>query len=289
MKKTLFTLVTLALVAMAASCGKDDQPTGLKRLCEIGNTGKAVSFVSYSTYKDGSQTRVENNADIRYNADYTKINALDCSEGIPGVMMKDHSYIINGDSIVDEEGKIAYNNLRFNDKGYIVHLEDFTQPIPNRGVTHTSYDVEYNGEERMTRVSFTYRDSTDNPVFTWDYELSWEEGLLKSITSYHNGEEEKSISFAYGSQNNVFRQPTSTVLRNMNQLSLDPIRSFLVAGYFGKGPDKFEVSSHEQGSSVAEDRTYSVELDAEGKINVLHETYGEGSHADYTFTYSDIE
>ena len=83
---------------------------------------------------------------------------------------------------------------------------------------------------------------------------------------------------------------SSTVL---NFLSLDDIRPFLVAGYFGKGPDRFEVSSHEPGSLVAEDRTYSVELDAEGKINALHEEYSAGdgkySHVDYTFTYSEIK
>ena len=125
-------------------------------------------------------------------------------------------------------------------------------------------------------------------VRTQNIDLLWEGGLLKSVRFDNNGEV-STTTYEYGDQINVHRQPSVSFFSSLNLLSLDIMRPFLAAGYFGKGSDKFEVSSHEPGSAVAEDRTYSVELDAEGKINVLHEKYGEGSYKDYTFTYSDIK
>lgn len=281
--------MTLALVALTAGCSKDDQLVKSKSICEIGNTGKVVSSVSRSSYTDGSQIKIVDNATIWYCPDCSKINALDHSEGIPGMKMMDYSYVLHGNTIVNAEGKIAYDHLKFNDKGYVVYLEDFTQPNPDKGITHTSYDVEYNSEDRMSKLTLTFRDNAGKTVYTWAYELLWEGGLLNSIAGKYNDKEETKISFKYGNQANVFRQPTLTVLPNLNLLSLNPIRSFLAAGYFGKGPDRFEISSNEPGSTVAEDKTYSVELDAEGKIHTMHAEYGEGSHVDYTFTYSEVK
>ena len=92
-----------------------------------------------------------------------------------------------------------------------------------------------------------------------------------------------------GNQDNVLRQPSASFFNSLNLLTLDVYRPFLTAGYFGKGPDRFETSSHKLGFPVAEDRTYSVELYAEGKITVLHKKFGEGSYKDYTFNYADIK
>lgn len=159
MKKTISPFVTLAaLVVLAAGCDINDRPFESKRFCEIGYTGKVVSSVSRSMYKGGSSTRIEDNATIWYCPDCSKINALDHSEGSPGIRMTDYSYVLHGDAIVNAEGKVAYGNLKFNGKGYVVHLEDFAQTNPDKGITHISYDVEYNGEDSHIDYTFTYSD-----------------------------------------------------------------------------------------------------------------------------------
>lgn len=288
MKKTLCVLVTLAIVAMAVSCSQDDQPAEQKRLCEIGTTGKAVSSVSYSKYRDGSQTRIESNATIWYCPDCSKITAYDLSEGIPGMLMKDHSFVLHGDAVIDNDGEVAFSGIKFNDKGYICHLTDFQGFSTSQGTTHVTYDITYNDEDRMSKITYTFLDADEKPTRIQHIDLFWENGLLQSV-KFDNDGEIRSTTYEYGNQENVHRQPSASFFNSLNLLSLDIIRPFLTAGYFGKGPDKFEVSSHEPGASVAEDKAYSVELDSEGKLNVLHEAYGEGSHTDYVFTYSNIK
>lgn len=291
MKKNLFTLMALALVVMVASCNKDEESATPKSPYEIGNTGKVVSTMNELCYSDGSPNTLVQNITLHYAGDFSKINSLDYSEGILDRLMKDYFFTIEGNTIVDGDGAIAYSDIKLNDKGRIVHLEDYTQPNRSRGITHTTFDIQYNSEDRMTQAKFTAIDTTGGIVYTWIYDLLWKGGLLQSIHAQHNGEAYSAISFTYGSQPNVFCQPTYAALDNLNMVSINGMRAFVAAGYFGKGSDKFMVSStqvHFEDSETLEN-TYSVELDSEGKISALHKEYQDGRHYDMTFTYSDIK
>ena len=279
--------MTLALVALAAGCNKNDNPFGLKRLCEIGNTGKVASSCNISSSTDGSSITLESNMTFWYCPDCSKITAYDLSEGMPGRLMKDYSFVLHGDDVVDSNGEVVFNGFKFNDKGYVSHLVCFKEFSTSQGTTHVTFDIAYNDEDRMSKITYNFLDADEKPVHIQNIDLLWEVGLLKSVKFDNNGKV-STTTYEYGNQTNVHRQPSVSFFNSLNFLSLDDIRPFLVAGYFGKGPDMFEVSSHEPGSLVAEDRTYSVELDAEGKINALHEEYGEGSHKEYAFTYSGI-
>ncbi len=286
MKKIVFIFFTLALMALTISCSKDDQPFKSQKVCEIGNTGKVVSSVSYSTYSDDSPYTFASNMTLRYSPDCSKITEYDLSEGIPGKLMKDYSYNLHGDTVIDNKGKVLFNDLKFNDKGYICHLTDF-QGF-SHGTTHVTYDISYNNEDRMSKITFHFLDADEKTNRIQNVNLFWENGLLKSVEFDNNGEV-KTTTYEYGDKLNIHHQASVSFFSSLNLLSLDIMRPFLAAGYFGKGPDKFEVSSLETSSSAAESRTYSVELDAEGKINALHEEYGKGSHVDYTFTYYNIK
>lgn len=279
--------MTLALVALAAGCNKNDNPFGLKRLCEIGNTGKVASSCNISSSTEGSSITLESNMTFWYCPDCSRITAYDLSEGMPGRLMKDCSFVLHGDDVVNSNGEVVFNGFKFNDKGYISHLVCFKEFSTSQGTTHVTFDIEYNAEDRMSRITYNFLDADEKSVRIQYFDLFWENGLLKSVKFDNNGDV-STTTYEYGNLTNVHRQPSVSFFNSLNLLSLDIFRPFLVAGYFGKGPDRFEVSSHEPGSSVAEDRTYSVDLDPEGKINALHEEYGEGSHKEYAFTYSSI-
>lgn len=289
MNKTVIPLMALTLVALTASCSKDDKPIESKKsICEIGNTGKVASSCNISTSTDGSPITLVSDMTFWYCPDCSKITAYDLSEGMPGRLMKDYSFVLHGDAVIDNNGDVVFNGFKFNDKGYVSHLVCFKEFSTSQGTTHVTFDIAYNDEDRMSKITYNFLDANEKPVHIQNIDLLWEVGLLKSVKFDNNGEV-STTTYEYGKQENVHRQPSVSFFNSLNFLSLDDIRPFLVAGYFGKGPDMFEVSSHEPGSLVAKDRTYSVELDAEGKINALHEEYGEGSHKEYAFTYSDIK
>lgn len=290
--KKLFQLftVTLSVITLSTSCHDNDEPETRKQtiFCEIGNTGKVVSTFNVATGKDGAPNTIVSNMTLMYSPDCSEITAYNLSEGIPGLLMKDYTFTLNGGTVVDNNGEVVFNDFKFNDKGFVSHLVGLQGFSTADGATHVTYDIIYNKEDRMSKITYTYLDANEKTTRIQNIDLSWENGLLKSVKFDNNGEV-STTTYEYGNQANVHRQPSASFFCSLNLLSVDIMRPFLAAGYFGKGPDKFEVSSHEAGSAVAEDRTYSVELDAEGKINTLHEKYGEGSYKDYTFTYSDIK
>lgn len=286
MKKIEFFYLALAITTLTLSCSEDDQPFKSQSFCEIGNTGKVVASCNELSSKDGSPITIATNINLLYSPDYSKISNYDLSEGVPGRLMNDYSYILQGNSVIDKDGKALYGDFKFNDKGYVSHLVDY-ENYSEPSVTHVTYDIAYNAEDRMSKITYNYMDANEKPLRVQVFDLLWEDGLLKAVKFDNNGEVQ-TTTYEYGNQTNVHRQPSASYFNDLNLLSLATIRPFLIAGYFGKGPDRFEVATHSPESYVAKDRIHSVDLDEEGKIIALHEEYNGGTHVDYTFTYDDI-
>lgn len=291
MKKIFYSFtVILSAVILLAGCEKNDETETPKQvnICEIGNTGKVVSSYNVSKSSDGSPIMLISDMILQYSPDYSKIAAYNLSDSISGMSMKKYSFVLHGDSVIDDKGEVIFSDFKFNDKGYVCHLVELKEFSKSQGTTHFTYDIAYNAEDRMSKITYSYMDANEKLLRIQNINIVWENGLLKEVQFDNNGKVTTTI-YEYGNQTNVHHQPSVFFFRSLNSLSLDNIRPFLIAGYFGKGSDKFEVSSYEQEESDAEKRTYSVELDAEGKINALHEVSDEGKHVDYTFKYSNIK
>lgn len=279
-------IATLAVIAPFAGCQKNEETETIKQnpVCEIGNTGKVISSYSSSTTWDGSSRTLLSNFDLWYSTDCSKMTAYDLTQGIPDVQMMDYSYVLQGQTLVENEGRVIYDGIEFNDKGFISHLVSYIDVNSSQGITHTTYDIAYNAEDRMSKITYVFKDADEKAIRTQFINLHWEAGLLKSVT-FDNEGDISTTTYEYGNQENVHRQPSIAILSSLNLLYQDCSRPFFVAGYFGKGSDRFEISSHKESANSVEDASISVELDAEGKINVLHEWEDNGRHVDYTFSY----
>lgn len=287
MKRTLFSLLTVVAVCFAAvSCHDEDEPVVEKSSCEVGSTGKVVSGFKSTMSAVGRQTMLVFETTLWYCPDCSRITALDYSEGIAGVLMKNSSFTLHGNSIVMDDGDVAYRNITFNDKGYITYFEDLT--LTAKDEAYWSIDVEYAGD-RLSKATYTHRNAMKEAIRVITYSCQWEDGLLKSLTTNNNGEE-STVTYTYGNEVNVHRQPTSAMLYDMNILSLDPIRTFALAGYFGKGPDKFETSSVAIDGSSVDKSSYTFTVDEDGLIKEMLKKYESGGQ-EYnrldTWTYSD--
>ena len=187
MKKIFLPFIALTLVALTTGCSKDEQPVKSKSICEIGNTGKVVSSCNVLSGKDGSPNTIASNMAFWYCPDCSRITAYDLSEGIPGMLMKDYSFVLHGDAVVDNSGEVVFNGFKFNDKGYVSHLVDFKEFSTSQGTTHVTFDIVYNDEDRMSKITYNFLDADEKPTRIQNIDLLWEGGLLKSVQFDNNG------------------------------------------------------------------------------------------------------
>ena len=154
-------ILTLSAITLLTGCQENDEPETHKQttICEIGNTGKVVSSFNVTTGKDGSSRTLASNMTFQYSPDYSKVMSYDLSEGMPGMLMNDYSFVLHGDEVVDSNGEIVVNDFKFNDKGYVSHLVGFKGFSSSQGTTHVTYDIAYNAEDRMSKITYKFLDA----------------------------------------------------------------------------------------------------------------------------------